>query len=388
MNGERCAPSSFRSSSGHRPQAPRSMIRPTTFARKTDLETPFGWHTSSSASFGLGSSGSSRSLADFRPSATSTVQQDAGSRPVGRKFTTRKVNVVKFDGTQKSGRRSHIQQGAPWLIRCPAVCTVRRLTDLVKKKAISQGVSPDMEFILTDSSGYALQDDERPDVSRKILAAPRHNFERHFGECVSLAEQLSSRTPEGQKSEKRRSSSDSLGKRRLFSSSVTDSDTDDVDDRDLAESELDSARTKNQSSACRSKDSSTYSATSVVDQELGGHSSVEATVRNILQDANLPWLTYFVVDELREAFACPLCQDVLDQPVVCPDCQDVVGGVRCVNERLSTSEPVCPKNGCTNFVERRLQLKGRFDKILQRLQKYDVPLPAERNRPTVRCFER
>ena len=59
-----------------------------------------------------------------------------------------------------------------------------------------------MEFILTDSSGYALQDDERPDVSRKILAAPRHNFERHFGECVSLAEQLSSRTPEGRKSEK------------------------------------------------------------------------------------------------------------------------------------------------------------------------------------------
>ena len=284
-------------------------------------------------------------------------------------------------------RRSHIQQGAPWLIRCPAVCSVRRLTDLVKKKAISEGVSPDMEFILTDSSGYALQDDERPDVSRKILAAPRHNFERHFGECVSLAEQLSSRTPEGQKSEKRRSSSDSLGKRRLFSSSVTDSDTDDVDDRDLAESELDSARTKNQSSACRSKDSSTYSATSAVDQEIGGHSSVEATLRNILQDANLPWLTYFVVDELREAFACPLCQDVLDQPVVCPDCQDVVGGVRCVNERLSTSEPVSPKNGCTNFVERRLQLKGRFDKSLQRLQKYDVPLPAERNRPTVRCFE-
>ena len=169
VNGERCAPSSFRSSSGHRPQAPRSMIRPTTFARKTDLETPFGWHTSSSASFGLGSSGSSRSLADFRPSATSTVQQDAGSRPVGRKFTTRKVNVVKFDGTQKSGRRSHIQQGAPWLIRCPAVCTVRRLTDLVKKKAISQGVSPDMEFILSDSSGCALQDDERPDDYARYL---------------------------------------------------------------------------------------------------------------------------------------------------------------------------------------------------------------------------
>ena len=150
---------------------------------------------------------------------------------------------------------------------------------------------------------------------------------------------------------KRRSSSDSLGKRRLFSSSVADSDTDDVDDRDQAESELDSARTKNLSSACRSKDSSSAAATSAVDHELGGHSSVEATVRNILEDANLPWLTYLVVDELREAFACPLCRDVLDQPVVCPDCEDVVGCVRCVNERLSTSEPVCPKNGCTNFVE-------------------------------------
>ena len=200
-----------------------------------------------------------------------------------------------------------------------------------------------MEYILTDSSGYALQDDERPDVSRKILAAPPHNFERHFGECLSLAEQLSSRTPEGQKSEKRRSSSDSLGKRRLFSSSVTDSDTDDVDDRDLAESDSTQPELRTSHLRVAQRTHRTYSATSTVDQELGGHSSVEATVRNILQDANLPWLTYFVVDELREAFACPLCQDVLDQPVVCPDCQDVVGGVRCVNERLSTSEPVCRK---------------------------------------------
>ena len=110
---------------------------------------------------------------------------------------------------------------------------------------------------------------------------------------------------------------------------MTDSDTDDVDDQDQAVSELDSATTKNQSSARRSKDSSTYSVTSAVDQELGGHSSVdvEATVRHILQDANLPWLTFFVVDELREAFACPLCRDVLDQHVVCPDCEDVVGCV-------------------------------------------------------------
>ena len=51
----------------------------------------------------------------------------------------------------------------------------------------SQGVSPDMEFILTDSSGYALQDDERPDVSRKTLAAPRHNL-RDTLESVYLSQ--------------------------------------------------------------------------------------------------------------------------------------------------------------------------------------------------------
>ena len=85
-----------------------------------------------------------------------------------------KIFVVKFDGLQSGGRQSCEQQGAPWIVKAPSRFTLQRLADLLKKKALAQGVGKN--FVLTDGSGYRLTEETEVDVTspaRKTLAATR-----------------------------------------------------------------------------------------------------------------------------------------------------------------------------------------------------------------------
>ena len=144
-----------------------------------------------------------------RPSAASFAG-DSSSKPLskGRQKTPlmRNIVVVKLDGGEMGGGRTYAIKGYLKVkVDAPAPISLSGITAVVERTAEKQGVRGDL--LLLDKWGYPFPDDmvgqdwEPPLL--KILAAPRENYEQHFGSSsLSLGDKLL-HTPEKPKAAKR-----------------------------------------------------------------------------------------------------------------------------------------------------------------------------------------
>ena len=176
-----------------------------------------------------------------RPSAASFAG-DSSSKPLskGRQKTplTRNIVVVKLDGGEKGGGRTYAIKGYLKVkVDAPAPISLSGITAVVERAAEKQGVRGDL--LLLDKWGYPFPDDmvgqdwEPPHL--KILAAPRENYEQHFGSSsLSLGDKLL-HTPEKPKAAKRAAGKTRSNPRKGYHAHVGGSSADDDDEEKLSE---------------------------------------------------------------------------------------------------------------------------------------------------------